>query len=326
MHVINVVSCAPDETFGRGAFDSRVFDLTERLGAAIIGASVWEMRAGAKQGPYHYHDGVEEWLYVVSGAPILRDPDGERVLEPGELIAFAAGPAGAHTTHGPGRIVIFSAGARGWGEAFLSVYPDSDKIAAKPRVIFRRADAIESWRGEPSDARAPRSGEGPPGPSSRAVNLVTTVLERSERGRPRDGGSVRQATLGGQLGAETWSATLYELWPGEASAPYHYEWCREKWALIVSGAVTLRHAEGRTTLGAGDICCFPEGPAGVHQLRNDGAEPVRLIVFSTRTDQPMSAFYPDEDTVAIRISEHEGFLFRQSDRIEDYWDGEPGAT
>ena len=259
MHVINVVSCAPDETFGRGAFGSRVFDLTERLGAAVIGASVWEMRAGAKQGPYHYHDGVEEWLYVVSGAPILRDPDGERALEPGELIAFAAGPAGAHTTHGPGRIVIFSAGARGWGEAFLSVYPDSDKIAAKPRVIFRRADAIESWRGEPS-------------------------------------------------------------------APYHYEWCREKWALIVSGAATLRHADGRTTLGAGDICCFPEGPAGVHQLRNDGAEPVRLIVFSTRTDQPMSAFYPDEDTVAIRISENEGFLFRQSDRIEDYWDGEPGAT
>lgn len=138
MQVVNLASCEPDETFGRGAFHARVLDLTERLGAAVIGATLWEMQAGEKLGPYHYHPGVEEWLYVVSGAPILRDPDGQRALEPGELVAFAAGPAGAHTAHGPGRIVMFSAGARGRGEAFLSVYPDSDKIAAKPGVIFRR--------------------------------------------------------------------------------------------------------------------------------------------------------------------------------------------
>ena len=144
MRIVNVVNCEPDETFGQGAFHARVFDLTERLGAAVIGATVWEMQAGEKLGPYHYHPGVEEWLYVVSGAPTLRDPDGQRVLEPGELVAFAAGPAGAHTAHGPGRILMFSAGARGWGEAFLSVYPDSDKIAAKPSVIFRRADAIDA--------------------------------------------------------------------------------------------------------------------------------------------------------------------------------------
>jgi hypothetical protein len=39
----------------------------------------------------------------------------------------------------------------------------------------------------------------------------------------------------------------------------------------------------------------------------------------------MSAFYPDEDTVLVSISDHEGFLFRHNDRIEGYWDGEPGA-
>jgi hypothetical protein len=40
----------------------------------------------------------------------------------------------------------------------------------------------------------------------------------------------------------------------------------------------------------------------------------------------MSAFYPDEDTVRIHISDHEGFIFRSSDQIKDYWDGEPGAA
>lgn len=51
----------------------------------------------------------------------------------------------------------------------------------------------------------------------------------------------------------------------------------------------------------------------------------RLIVFSTPTGQPMTAFFPDDGTVLVRISEHEGFLFRHDDRIEDYWDAEPGA-
>jgi uncharacterized cupin superfamily protein len=327
VHVVNAVSCEPDDTFGRGAFRARVFDLTERLGASVIGATVYEMRAGEKLGPYHFHHGVEEWLYVVSGAPLLRDPDGERTLEPGELVAFSSGPAGAHTTHGPGRVVMFSAGDRGWGEAFVSVYPDSDKIAAAPGVIFRRGDAIDAWLGDAGAAPAAMGPQRPAsGPSSPAINLMTASLALPPAQGSRDGDSVRKATLGTRLGARTWTATLYELASGEATAAYHYEWCREEWALVVSGAPTLRHADGQTMLSAGDVCCFPQGPSGAHRLRNDSEEPARLIVFSTSTDRPMSAFYPDDDTVLIHISERERLLFRHEDRIEDYWDGEPGAT
>ena len=306
MRVVNAVSCEPDDTFGR----ARVLDLTGRLGASVIGATVWEAQAGDKLGPYHFHHGVEEWLYVVSGAPLLRDPDGLRELEPGELVAFPSGPAGAHTVHGPGRVVIFSAGDRGWGEAFVSVYPDSDKIAAAPGVMFRRADAIDTWLGDAGEASAATGHE--------SINLMSTSLG--------DGESVRKAALGPRLGAQTWTATLYELARGQATAAYHYEWCREEWALVVSGAPTLRHPDGQTILSAGDICCFPQGPTGAHRLSNDSEEPARLIVFSTSTDRPMSTFYPDEDTVLIHISDRERLLFRHEDRIEDYWDGEPGAT
>ena len=58
-----------------------MYQLTERLGAKVLGATVYEMKAGETRGPYHYHDGVEEWMYVVSGAPILRDHSGERTVE-----------------------------------------------------------------------------------------------------------------------------------------------------------------------------------------------------------------------------------------------------
>ena len=142
MQVVNALSCEADDPIEM--LRVRMLDLTERLGARVIGATIFELRAGERIGPYHFHHGVEEWLYTVSGAPLLRHPDGGLVLEPGELVAFSADPAGAHTTHGPGRVVMFSAGARGWGEAFISVYPDSDKIAAAPGVMFRRADAIET--------------------------------------------------------------------------------------------------------------------------------------------------------------------------------------
>lgn len=314
MDVVNALGCEPDETFGRGAFHARVFDLTERLGAAVIGATVWEMDAGAWSGAYHFHHGVEEWFYVVSGAPVLRDPDGERELAPGELVAFASGPAGAHAMRGPGRVLVFSAGARGWGEAFVTVYPDSDKIAAAPGVMFRRADAIET-RLEDDDGGFVTVSHEPVASGARALDLLALEAPSGSPG----------LVLSERLGARTWTPILYELGPGEATAPYHYRWCREEWAVVLSGEPTLRRAGGETSLSAADVCCFPQGPAGSHQLRNDSEHPARLIIFSTSTDRPMSTFYPDEGTVLIQASGRERLLFREEDRIEDYWDGEAGA-
>lgn len=325
MESINVISCKLDDEIERGVFCHEASSLGERLDAKWIGASVYEAHEGRPIWPYHFHHGVEEWLYVVSGAPVLRDPSGERALEVGDLVGFQSGPAGAHTVYGPGRVVMFSAGARGWGEAFVTVYPDSDKIGAAPGVRFRRGDAIDSWLSDPSGTAATR--DSLPGfvPNSRALNLFTATLESSAGDDSRGGSRIRSAKLGPRLGAQTWTATLYELPSGEVTAAYHYQWCREEWALVLSGAPTLRHPAGQAALSPGDILCFPEGPTGARRLLNDSQRAARVVVFSAPVDRPMSAFYPDDDTVLVSISGREGFLFRYSDRIEDYWDGEPGA-
>jgi uncharacterized cupin superfamily protein len=302
MQSVNVATCEPDAVIERGAFRRAAFDLTERLGASVIGATVFDIRAGDRFGPYHYHHGLEEWLFVVAGAPVLRHPGGERTLEPGELLAFAPGPQGAHTYLGPGRVLVFSAGARGWGEGFISVYPDSDKISAAPGIMFRRADALQTIGADPIAAVAAERS---------AVNLFTAPGDDAELGR--------------RLGARLWAAGLRDLVPGDVDGPYRYEWCREAYALVVAGAVTLRRPDGEHALGAGDIVCFPWGPDGARQWRNSGREPARVITFSTPPDGPMSAFQPDDGTVEIRVSRTEGYRFRLADRIEDYWDGEPGA-
>jgi uncharacterized cupin superfamily protein len=121
----------------------------ERLGAEQIGASVFELGDGELTFPYHFHHGVEEWLYVVAGSPTVRTPGGERVYAAGDLVCFPSGPEGAHTVRGPGRVMIVAANA----SPSISVYPESDKLGTRPddahdRLMFRRADAVDYWEGE----------------------------------------------------------------------------------------------------------------------------------------------------------------------------------
>ena len=127
--------------------------LAGERGLRWFGVSVYELPDAQWTFPYHYHHGVEEWLYVILGAPTLRDPSGERVLAPGDVVCFPSGPDGAHAVRGPGRVAMFS-GVEAAGAASVSVYPDSDKVGVRPqgggpdRLNFRRRDAVDYWEGE----------------------------------------------------------------------------------------------------------------------------------------------------------------------------------
>lgn len=149
MRRFNVLRGELDATQTRDGFSWTSARIGDKLGAERIGASLYELSEGQRTFPYHYHHGVEEWLYVLSGAPLLRTPDGERRLRPGDLACFNSGGAGAHVVEGPGRVIVFSANA----EPSIAVYPDSDKLGTRPgsrqdSLNFRRADAIDYWDGE----------------------------------------------------------------------------------------------------------------------------------------------------------------------------------
>ena len=308
---MNILSVELDEPLDEAGFRHVATSVGLPLGAQRIGASVYRAEAGVPIWPYHYHHGIEEWLYVIAGAPVLREPAGERILAPGDLVCFPSGHLGAHTLKGPGRFVIFATGQH--VEPYLSVYPDSDKVSG-PEGILLRSSAVGYWHGEGTAGqsqpveivREPR--HSPPQP---AVNLLVLRAEATDP-HPPTGWRYRAARLGPLLGAERLDATVVDLDPGEGSEPYHYVFGREEWLLVLAGTPTLRHPEGEGQLEAGDLVCFPEGPAGAHRLLNRGDCVVRALFLST-TGLPANVCYPDsghwlirnghgQDDVAVRES------------------------
>jgi uncharacterized cupin superfamily protein len=119
------------------------------VGASALGASVYVLNEGQSVCPYHYEYGNEEWLLVLDGRPTLRTPDGQRELDPGDLVCFPPGPEGAHkVTNGlaqAARVLMIST----QDEPLVAVYPDSDKVGIwPPGKLFRLGDEVGYWEGE----------------------------------------------------------------------------------------------------------------------------------------------------------------------------------
>jgi uncharacterized cupin superfamily protein len=70
--------------------------LARRAGARQLGASLFSVPPGGATFPLHAHLHNEELLLVLAGRPTLLGRDDERELAEGEVVAFPAGPSGAH--------------------------------------------------------------------------------------------------------------------------------------------------------------------------------------------------------------------------------------
>jgi uncharacterized cupin superfamily protein len=282
---VNILDVELDEPLDEAGFRHVGVTLGPRLEARRIGASLYQAEAGVPIWPYHYHHGIEEWLYVIAGAPVLREPAGERSLRPGDVVCFPSGQVGAHTVTGPGRFVIFATGQH--VEPYLSVYPDSDKVGG-PEGILLRTSAVGYWHGEGTAGSQPAEPAPEPevAPPQPAVNLLARQPATATE-------------LGPPLGADRLEGTLLDLERGEGSGDYQYVYGREIWLLVLAGAPTLRHPQGEDDLVAGDLVCLPEGPAGAHRLHNR-REPAARVLFLSTTGLPANVGYPDTGRWLIR--------------------------
>jgi uncharacterized cupin superfamily protein len=145
--IVNLLDAAPGEQNDRPGFRFSDLGVGAQLGTELLGCSLYDVPPGEQLWPYHFHLGNEEWAVVISGRPTVRTPEGERELLPGDIVAFPAGEAGAHTFVNRGgegaRVALFST----LNPPTLPVYPDSGKVGAYRRY-FRLEDAVDYWEGE----------------------------------------------------------------------------------------------------------------------------------------------------------------------------------
>jgi uncharacterized cupin superfamily protein len=122
-----------DSENDREGYRHKVIAFGRRLGADLIGGSLYEVPPGEKTSP--------------------RSPDGEQVLEPGDVAVFPEGPAGAHQvrndTEESVRLIFFSS------KSPLAVvhYPDSKKVGIWTagdgyQGLVRSEPKLDYWEGE----------------------------------------------------------------------------------------------------------------------------------------------------------------------------------
>jgi uncharacterized cupin superfamily protein len=127
--------------------------------------------------------------------------------------------------------------------------------------------------------------------------------------------------FGPDVGARRTGTSVYEIPPGQAICPYHYEYGEEEWLLVLSGRPTLRTPDGSEELAPWDSVFFPEGPDGAHRVGNETDETVRVLMYSTVTPTAVSV-YPDSDKIGVWVDHDEDKLILRRGSATDYYSGE----
>jgi len=125
--------------------------------------------------------------------------------------------------------------------------------------------------------------------------------------------------------ADALAVKVYELPPGQAMCPYHYEY-EEEWLIVLEGTVRLRTPAGGEQLERGAIVAFPPGPDGAHKVTNDADQTARVVMFSSARE-PAVAVYPDSDKIGVwpGNADDEVILHRRDGKV-DYFAGETDAS
>ena len=122
------------------------------------------------------------------------------------------------------------------------------------------------------------------------------------------------------VGSKGTAMYIYDLAPGQASSPYHYEY-EEEWLLVVDGTVAIREPGGERTLERGDLACFPPGPSGAHRVMNRSGSLARTLLFSS-SRVPAVSVYPDSDKIGVFTPGKDDDVMVRRESTVDYWDGE----
>ena len=145
----------------------------------------------------------------------------------------------------------------------------------------------------------------------RRANLATITCD--PRPQLPDGFRRNSTRVGALLGAARTGLSVYELPPGQAVGPYHYENPDEEWLLVVSGTPTLRHPGGEDQLEPWDIVFFPPVPPEHTSCGTTASQPPASRC-SPRSAAVGAVVYPDSDLVWVCIRRRRSRPHRRTNR------------
>ena len=117
--------------------------LGDVFGLTNFGVNLTRLAPGGSSALRHTHTRQDEFIYVLSGHPVLKTDAGETPLSPGMCAGFKAGSGDAHHLLNPTseEVIFLEVGDRSAGDEV--VYPDDDiqaVLGADGAWAFRRKD------------------------------------------------------------------------------------------------------------------------------------------------------------------------------------------
>ena len=153
MDVFNLNADEWDRVEEREGWRSKDAWVGAKIGAELLGGSLYELEPGDRLWPYHTHHANEEWLIVVRGRPTLRTAAGERELEEGDVVCFRRGKDGLHQVRNASESSIRVLMLSSMNAPDIVEYPDSGKVGARSiageRILLSRpGPMLDYWDGE----------------------------------------------------------------------------------------------------------------------------------------------------------------------------------
>src|SRR3990167_9401870 len=129
------------EEFAGPCKPRRRWRLGDAVGLDQFGVNLLRLPDGAWSSQRHWHEGEDEFVWVVSGEVVLVEDEGETVLRAGDCAGFKAGVANGH--HFQNRsdrdVLLLEVGSRRPDEDGCD-YPDIDLILREGEAAYRHRD------------------------------------------------------------------------------------------------------------------------------------------------------------------------------------------
>jgi uncharacterized cupin superfamily protein len=314
----------------------RLYRLSHAAGGVDIGASLYELDAGTRSFPAHYHVANEEALYVLEGRLTLWTGSGDdpirREVTAGEYVAFPTGPAFAHDLEAveDARFLFLSTMV----EPDFTVFPEDRKVTLVAGDAPGEFDDLYVSKTLDFDAELPFWDDEESGGDGHAAERVPEELRRVaaddldwteyDHGDHR----FRRKQLGAAAGSEDLGASRYEVPPGKRTWLAHYHTGNEEAVYVLdgSGTMTLGIDREEHTIGAGDYVALPAGERGYHDVVA-GEAGLSLLMVSTM-NEPDITVYPDDGKVGLYAGSAPGgekdertlSTYLDADAEVEYWE------